>query len=351
VQAAEALIGTGRELPKGSVDFQYGKTQTYFSQDYTIIANQNIPWPSILKAQVKALSSQKIVAEKRLKITQNLVASSVKWYYYLLMGQQKNHEFLQKQDSIYSQMKKAAALKFKEGETNRLEMVAAESRLREFQQKRIALESDMKISLQNLAYWMNYPQAFEILANEKLNREINLLAHQVSNNPQMQLIDQQIDAGKLQVQVEREKLKPDLRFGVVSQSIENFGGQNYVQAGIGIPIFAKGQKARVTASVKQVQVLESQKDQNLDQLSREYTSYLAQLNKYSNSLTYFQETALPQANWLESTALKSYKAGEIEYVEMLQNAQQAWQIREQYVQEILAYNQTVIQIETILGNE
>ena len=64
-----------------------------------------------------------------------------------------------------------------------------------------------------------------------------------------------------------------------------------------------------------------------------------------------QETALPQAIWLESTALKSYKAGEIEYVEMLQNAQQAWQIREQYLQEVLAYNQTVIQIETILGNE
>ena len=167
----------------------------------------------------------------------------------------------------------------------------------------------------------------------------------------MQLIDQQIDASKLQVQVEREKLKPDLRFGVVSQSIENFGGQNYVQAGIGIPIFSKGQKARVAASEKQVQVFESQKDQNLDQLSREYTSYLAQLNKYANSLTYFQETALPQAIWLESTALKSYKAGEIEYVEMLQNAQQAWQIREQYLQEILAYNQTVIQIETILGNE
>lgn len=38
---------------------------------------------------------------------------------------------------------------------------------------------------------------------------------------------------------------------------------------------------------------------------------MAQLNKYSNSLTYFQDTALPQANWLESTALKSYKAGKL----------------------------------------
>jgi hypothetical protein len=36
---------------------------------------------------------------------------------------------------------------------------------------------------------------------------------------------------------------------------------------------------------------------------------------------------------------------------MLQNAQQAWQIREQYLQELLAHNQSIIQIETILGNE
>jgi cobalt-zinc-cadmium resistance protein CzcA len=49
--------------------------------------------------------------------------------------------------------------------------------------------------------------------------------------------------------------------------------------------------------------------------------------------------------------LKSYQQGEIEYVEMLQNTQQAWQIREQYLQEVLAYNQSIVQIETILGNE
>jgi cobalt-zinc-cadmium resistance protein CzcA len=60
---------------------------------------------------------------------------------------------------------------------------------------------------------------------------------------------------------------------------------------------------------------------------------------------------LAQAAWLELTALKSYQQGEIEYVEMLQNTQQAWQIREQYLQEVLAYNQSIVQIETILGNE
>jgi ABC-type transporter lipoprotein component MlaA len=118
IQTAEALIASGRDVPKSTLDFQYGKTQTYFSQDYTVIANQNIPWPTQLRAQVKALTSQKMLAEKRLKVTQILVKSSVKWIYYQILLQNQQVKFLQKQDSIYSQMKRAAQLKFKAtGET------------------------------------------------------------------------------------------------------------------------------------------------------------------------------------------------------------------------------------------
>jgi cobalt-zinc-cadmium resistance protein CzcA len=76
-----------------------------------------------------------------------------------------------------------------------------------------------------------------------------------------------------------------------------------------------------------------------------------QNSKYQNSLKYFIATALPQADLLETTALKSYQQGEIEYVEMLQNTQSAWSIRENYLMEVQNNNQNIIQIETILGNE
>jgi hypothetical protein len=36
---------------------------------------------------------------------------------------------------------------------------------------------------------------------------------------------------------------------------------------------------------------------------------------------------------------------------MLQNTQQAWQIRESYIQEVNAYNQAIITRQTIIGNE
>lgn len=350
VQTADALIATGRELPKGTLDFQYGKTQTYFSQDYTVVANQSIPWPSLLKAQVKALSSQKMIAEKRLAITKSLVAASVKWYYYQLLVQQKQSAFLKKQDSLYVQMRRAASLKYKEGETGKLEFVAAEARLREFQQKQAALSLDMKANYAQLAYWINHPTPFEIQGDESITMTLQK-GKDIASMPAIQLFDEQIQHGKLLTDVERQKLLPDIRVGAVTQSIENYTGQNFIQAGISIPIFAKAQKARIKAAENNELYLASQKEQGISQLSAELSSQFVQMEKHLNGINYFQQTGLAQAAWLELTALKSYQQGEIEYVEMLQNTQQAWQIREQYLQEVLAYNQSIVQIETILGNE
>jgi cobalt-zinc-cadmium resistance protein CzcA len=351
VKTAEALINSGRELPKGTVDAQYGKTQTFSSQDYTVMASQSIPWPTLLKAQVKALTSAKVLSEKRLKITQNLVASSVKFYYYQILAQQKNLVFLASQDSLYSQMKRAATIKYQQGETNRLELMAAETRLREFQQKRIALEADQKTAYQNLAYWINEPGEFTIEGLEPLTMESGIAAFDPTKNPTIELLAEQVEHGKLLTAVERERLKPDVRFGLTTQSIDNIGGQNFVQAGLAIPIFGKGQKAKIASAKLQEEAFISQKIQTESALQTDYKNAEAAVAKYRASLAYYTTTALPQAILLEKTALKSYQQGEIEYVEMLQNTQQAWQIRESYLQEVNAYNQAIITRQTIIGNE
>jgi cobalt-zinc-cadmium resistance protein CzcA len=351
VRTSEAFINSGKELPKGTVDGQYGKTQTSTSQDYTLMFSQSIPWPTLLKAQVKALTSAKVLSEKRLKITQNLVVSSVKFYYYQILAQQKNLEFLASQDSLYTQMKRAAMIKFQQGETNRLELMAAETRLREFQQKRIALEADQKTAYQNLAYWINEPGEFEIEGKESLTMESSVAGLDLSKNPTIELLAEQVEHGKLLTAVERERLKPDIRIGVTNQSIEKVGGQNFVQAGLAIPIFGKGQKAKIASAKLQEEAFVSQKIQTESALQTDYKNAEAAVAKYRASLAYYTSTALPQAILLEKTALKSYQQGEIEYVEMLQNTQQAWQIRESYIQEVNAYNQAIITRQTIIGNE
>ncbi|RVU25881.1 CusA/CzcA family heavy metal efflux RND transporter [Sandaracinomonas limnophila] len=351
LQSAEALVASGKELPKTGFDVQYGKTQTYYSTDYTAIVSQNIPWPGQLKAQIKALSSQKNMAEKRVKISQNLVKSAVKILYYQIMVQELNLNYLKKQEGIYAMMSKAATLKFKQGETNKLEQVAAEARLREFQQKELSLSTDIQNSYRSLAYWINRKESFQINGEEKLSLNLPENLGTIQASPSIQLLEEQVSHGKFLTEVEKQKLKPDLKFGLTNQSIENVGGQNFIQAGLNIPIFTKGQKAKVAAAEKQSLAYESQLNQNKSQLEVEINNLKDQNSKYQNSLTYFIATALPQADLLETTALKSYQQGEIEYVEMLQNTQSAWSIRENYLMEVQNNNQNIIQIETILGNE
>ncbi len=351
LQSAEELVASGRELPKTGFDVQYGKTQTFSSTDYTAIVSQNIPWPGQLKAQVLALGSQKNMAEKRVKISQNLVKSAVKILYYQILVQELNQEYLKKQEGIYAMMSKAATLKFKQGETNKLEQVAAEARLREFQQKELSLSTDIQNSYRSLGFWINRKEAFSIAGNEKLNLDLPQNLGDIQQSPSIQLLEEQVNHGKLLTAVEKQKLKPDLKFGFTNQSIENVGGQNFVQAGLNIPIFTKAQKAKISASEKQTMAYESLLEQNKTQFSTELNNLKAQHQKFINSLQYYMQVALPQADLLENTALKSYQEGEIEYVEMLQNTQSAWSIRENYLTEVQNNNQNIIQIETILGNE
>jgi cobalt-zinc-cadmium resistance protein CzcA len=209
----------------------------------------------------------------------------------------------------------------------------------------------MQSNYQNLGYWINRQESFTIQMNQKIRMDLVITNKELSKNPYLALLNEQVEHGKLLTQVEREKLKPDIRMGLTSQSIENFGGQNFVQAGLSIPIFRAGQKSKIASAEKQELVAQSQLEQQKSQFTTELQTQISLYEKLGKSLEYYQSTALEQAKWLENTALKSYQQGEIEYVEMLQNTQQAWQIREQYLQEVLAYNQSIIQIETILGNE
>ncbi|TAG60116.1 MAG: hypothetical protein EAZ26_14130, partial [Runella slithyformis] len=72
-----------------------------------------------------------------------------------------------------------------------------------------------------------------------------------------------------------------------------------------------------------------------------------ELTKYQNSLNYYEQSALPQADLLLQTALKNFNAGEIDYVEFFQNTQQAGQIREGHWATLLNYSLVVIQMEKL----
>jgi cobalt-zinc-cadmium resistance protein CzcA len=85
-------------------------------------------------------------------------------------------------------------------------------------------------------------------------------------------------------------------------------------------------------------------------LNGQYNQLLQEYLKYNNSLAYYEKNVLPQADLILSNAYKTYVAGEINYVEYMTAINTALTMRSDYLNLLNQYNQSVINIEFIIGN-
>ncbi|MDZ7898785.1 MAG: CusA/CzcA family heavy metal efflux RND transporter [Arcicella sp.] len=347
----QALIGTARELPKTNIDVQYGRTQVYTGNDVTFSFGQNFALPSLYRANQNLLKNNVLTAEKRANYTKNQLVAEVKNVYYQWLYNVQLIRLLKQQDSLYTMAFRAASVRYKTGESNLLEKISSETRLREIQNQIQMHEADKKVLIEQMKFLLNTTENIileENIFNKKqmIINELNVLA-----NPFLDILKQQNEVSKLQISLEKERLKPDFRVGIINQSIEQNYNQNVVQLGVNVPIFRKAQQSRISSAKINEQISNQQVQLAQNQLESQLNSLKIQYEKRKNSLDYYEKSALPQADLIIKTATKSYQSGEIEYVEFAQNITQAWQIKELYLSELQGFNQIIINIETIIGNE
>lgn len=351
IQQQQALRRTAFDLPRTHVDMMYGRTQVVSTNDYTLGLVQSFAWPGLYRAQAELLNRNVGLSQNRLRLSRVELASGIKRVYYQLLVNQQRLELLLRQDTLYQTAARAATVRYQTGETNRLEQVSAEARLREIRNRAANIQADISSQYQTLSAFLNTNDSLKIDVQNPLKRPLPPDSAQLGNTPLLAVLRQQTAINEQLTLVERQRLKPDLRVGVLNQSIENRHNQNVAQAGVSLPIFAGAQKARIAAATLGEQAARSQLAYTTRQLGSQQAVLRRQIEKYQRSLSYYENTALPQADLILDTALKSYRAGEIEYVEFFQNVQQAWQLRESYLSEIEQYNQVVIELETLLGYE
>jgi cobalt-zinc-cadmium resistance protein CzcA len=76
---------------------------------------------------------------------------------------------------------------------------------------------------------------------------------------------------------------------------------------------------------------------------------LGEYAKYSNSVNYYETQAIPEANIIIDQATRSYKAGAMDYLEYILNLNRALSIKQNYLDALNSYNQTIVSIDFITG--
>ena len=121
------------------------------------------------------------------------------------------------------------------------------------------------------------------------------------------------------------------------------------QVGISIPLWFVPQAARVKAASINQQVVQSNYEQFQVNMQGQYNQAVQEYLKNKNTIAYYEQNALPNADLLINQSDKAFKSGEIGYGEYLQGLKNALFIKASHLRAVNQYNQSVIALEFLIG--
>jgi cobalt-zinc-cadmium resistance protein CzcA len=363
VDVRKALKGASVDLPKTVIDGQYGQFNSY-TNDNSFSVSQSFAFPSVYVNRNRLASANIKSSEIQHDISRLEIATQVKqvyWQYVFLTAKQK---LLAYQDSLYSGFSKAAELRAKSGETNRLEMITARSQSLEIKNQLYQVTADIGIFSRKLMLLLN-TKLLPVPEESGLHRiDFSLMTDSLSveQNPSLNYAKQLVEVSKIEQRLERSQMLPDMNIGYFNQTIigtqdlngeARIFGQNYrftgIQAGLSVPIWFAPYKARSKAAKLSENVARTDAEYYSNSISGNYRSLLDEFRKFYASVDYYEKQAVPEAELIIEQATLSYKAGALDYLDYVLTLNRALAIKQNFLDALNNCNQTIISIEYITG--
>ncbi|MBD2715626.1 TolC family protein [Microvirga sp. STR05] len=353
VERQRALGRTGYDLPRTVVDYQYGQISGSLA-DQSLNVVQQTAFPTLYGAQRKLLESQTTTAEQRVRLQRRELTRAIRTSYFELLLLHQRAALLRRQDSLYRRAARAAEVRYRTGETNRLEQVSAAARSQELRNRLLTVLTEARVREQQLGLLLGTPGPVRVdTTSSPLAALLPADTAGISpdTNPTLGLLRQEVAVSEQQTRVEQLRRLPDLRVGYFNQTINKERGFQVAQGGLALPLLGGAQRGRIQAAKVAEQAATAQLSYASLQLSSQLSGLRQQLARARASLDYYQQTALPQARLILDAANKSFRAGDIDYVEFVVNTQPAWDLQTAYLDQITQYNMLAIALQALAGTD
>lgn len=352
------------DIPKTDFSFMMGQYNSINRKDNNLTLSQTIPFPTVFSAN--AALGDALIEESRLKtaITKNELAHQIRQTYFYLQYLHDQEAVLQRQDSIFTDFVRVASLRFKTGEGSALEQTTAETQV-----------SDIGNQLaQNKANQLRYSAFLQTLigSNEPVVIAETTLQEQsfipltdsvaIQTNPELAMVQQQIEIAEKQRKVEIAKGLPDITLGYFNQTligVQTVDNQEVYfdaskrfqgfQVGLAIPLFFNGYNAKVKSTVASAKAAEGKVEAYQANLENSYGQAVQEYVNNRNNLAFYNQSALPNARLILDNSSKAYTLGEIGYPEYLLSLKTANEIMEKQLLALLQTNLSVANIRFLIG--
>ena len=345
-------------LPPTNATVEYGQINSAYS-DNQLSISQSMKFPAVYARQKSVYDKEWKSGVLNIAVKENELRKQVANVYYEMLYLQQKKKLLEHTDSLFTAFLKITELRLKVGETNILEKTTAETQqghiniqLQELQEDFNILQSKFKWLLNTRSDVVPTESSFKMAAISIADTSV------LQQHPGIRQLQQQQQINMAKLALERSKLLPDLFINYNNATLKGEGsdGEIYsgtrrfhsVQAGIGIPLFRRGQKASIAAGKINVQLAENNYAQGLQLLLANYQQTIDQYNKNLRTVNYFETVALKNADIIIQTADIQFKNGEINYLDWVILTNNAVGIQSQYIDAVRNLNQSIIELNSFI---
>jgi cobalt-zinc-cadmium resistance protein CzcA len=360
-----ALRRTMVDLPKTDVTLLYGQYNSVEKQDNNITISQSIPFPTAFGRQKSlndALNASAVIKEN---ITRNELVLQVKEVFNRLLYLKARKKILSQQDSLLTELLRIADVQYKTGEAPLLGRTSAETQLYEIQNQFNRNEADILNELNHLQLLCQSSSITDVTGTlENFASVPGIDSAVLMQNPSLAFSRQQVAIAERHKKLEASRTLPDIRVGYFTQTligVQKVNGQEQYfgtdkrfqgfQAGLSIPLWFVPHTARVKAASYAIEAAQKQSESQELMIRQQYNQAIMEFNKNTNSLNYYTTSALKTADLLEHQSRLAFKNGEVDHTTLLLNVRQALAIREGYLLALQQYNQSIIIIQYLNGNQ
>jgi len=356
----QKLIKSSASISQTNVSYETGQlNSTYTDSRFGI--SQSFSFPTVYINQKKVFNEEWKTAVLSVNLKEVEIKKMVTQLFYFIVYLREKEKLLQRADSNYSEFLVKAEFRFSKGESNILEKTTAETQRGNIQLQLKSLQQEIDFAKLQFQLMLNSITYFEPQTdvNKITYTKSNVDSSFVNQHPLLKILQQQKQAALANTKLERARLYPNLNFGYYSMTMTGTGADNQyynssshfnsAQVGIGVPLFFGSQKAKIKVAKVSETIAENNFQQQLQSLKVEYQNALKHYETNLHAVTYFENSALPNAVLIDDASNKQFANGDINYLDWVILNNQAISIRTNYLDAVKSLNESIISITYLLS--
>ena len=365
IEKAGILRGTAFDPPKTGITLKQ-ETTGGGGPENGVTFSQDFEFPTVYLEKSKVLAARENIERSNYNIVVNDLKYEVISQYHSLLFQRELLALNSRLEEMYERFGKLATVRYEDGDCSALVKMNAIRMLENNRQERIGLLRDFSTGSERLRYLTGSSEA--VVPAETPLAPIVLLPDSLNfsyeTTPGGLLAESEIALSDRNVVLSRHELLPDIYLAATVQALiksfnpyhidrTRFEQGNFMgfEVGISVPLFFGAQRSKIKAAEAEVNIARLKKETEAMEAENRFRTLVGQLEKSAGRLSYFTSTALAQADEIKRLAEISYEYGEIDYMEYINNLETYYSIHREYLEAVDEYNQTVLKINHLIGQQ